>query len=106
MPRISVDPCFGECSREPATRSLKRVVSAQGREDRVGSLRLGRAFRILAFQDLESTESNGVQRNRPGIAVLCFAKMYLSPLQIDLVPAQTVLLAHAHSGVKGKQEVR
>ena len=106
MPGVSVDLRFGECRREPATRSLKRIVSTQGREDRVGCLRLARALRILDFQGLESAESYGVQRNGPRIAVLGFTKMNLSPLQIDLVPAQTVLLAHAHPGVKGKQQVR
>ena len=106
MPRVSVDLRFGECSREPATRSLKRVVTAQGREDRLGSLRLGPRLSDSRLSDLESAESYGVQRNGPRIAVLCFAKMNLSPLEIDLVPAQTVLLAHAHPGVKGKQQVR
>jgi hypothetical protein len=112
MPRVSVDLGFGECSREPATRSLKRIVAAQGREDRVGSLRLAGALLlfafqiILVFQSVESAHSYDVQRNGPRIAVLGFGKMNLSPLEIDLVPAQTVLLAHAHPGVKGKQQVR
>ena len=97
---------------KPATRSLKRIVAVQGREDRIGSLRLAGALLlfafqiILVFQSVESAHSYDVQRNGPRIAVLGFGKMNLSPLEIDLVPAQTVLLAHAHPGVKGKQQVR
>lgn len=94
MPRVVLDPGRFEGRGKPAARALQRIAAADRREDRIRVFGLSRASKLL-----EGAEGYYVQRNRPRVAVLCFRQMNLPALEIDLVPAQTVLLAHAHARV-------
>src|ERR1700733_14924685 len=65
MPRIALDLPFFECGKEPAARSLQRLASPDGREDRFSRSRLG-----CAAQLSERAQSDRVQWKCARISVL------------------------------------